>query len=267
MKKEQLVFIKNEHVNNNLKKYYDNIEIVKLYEQYIENVVELFDFIKNNESDYFYAILCDILIDVGFFSADRNFSSKNDEFKELSIKRGINIVNGEGICRNIACFYEDIFSYFCNYPLKMCCRIPHNNEDDESIKKYGNHIINLAYHHNILYGIDLTNHCTFVPIASNLLKGLTNDLTIPYLPNGDIVFKLTTTLDMPENFNLFKEINEITKMLDDSSIQKHMDIEEYKRIIIKANEFITKKNKILKSFIAQNDELTHEIKKKMLSLK
>ena len=67
MIREQLNFIKNEHVKNNINIYKENNEIIKLYEEYIENVIELFDIIKNGMSDYFYAIVCDILIDIGFF--------------------------------------------------------------------------------------------------------------------------------------------------------------------------------------------------------
>ncbi len=114
MTKNELNDIVRIHLNNNLNIFRENRELIELYNKYIGNIIELFDFIKTNKSDLFYAILCDILIDAGFFSADRNFSSKNDDFKEISIKRGINIINGEGICRNIACFYEDIFSFFYN---------------------------------------------------------------------------------------------------------------------------------------------------------
>ena len=42
---------------------------------------------------------------------------------------------------------------------------------------------------------------------------------------------------------------------------------EYKKIVLQCNEFISEKKKILQSFITKNEELTNEIKKKLLSLK
>lgn len=264
MTKEELRFIKEEHVNNNLKIYQENIELVKLYEEYISHVVELFDLIKKDESDYFYAIVCDILIDAGFFSAERRFSSKNDEFNELPIMRGVNIINGEGICRNIASFYEDIFKYFYQYPLKMCCLYP-TNDTNKDILTYGNHIINLAYHYDAIYGVDLTNHCTFIPISKDTLEALGKNFSLKYIPNGDVLFKLTTSLNASES--MFNEIDVTKNILEMGCKQKIISEDEYKKIISKANDFICQKKTILQSFIVKNTELTHEIKKKMLFIK
>jgi len=264
MTQKELNEIKFKHVNNNLKIYHENKELITLYDEYINNIVELFDFIKCNESDLFYSLVFEILIEIGFFSADRNYQNNIDDFKELSIKRGINIINGEGVCRNLACFYEDVFSFFYNYPLKMCCY--HHSEKESDYKKlYGNHVINLTLNNDTLYGIDLTNHCLFTVINKKMMRGLGFDEFLSYTPGGDLLFKMTTFLNI--NDDLFKEINETKKLINESIKKKKLTKDEYDKLVNIANEFIIKRKQIFQSFMIQNDELTHEIKKKMLLLK
>lgn len=268
MTNEELDRIKLKHINENTKVYNENKELIELYDKYISNVVELFDYLRDyQESDFYYTIVFDILIEVGFFSADRVFNYKNIDFNEVSIKRGLNIINGEGICRNIACFYEDVFSYFYNYPLKMCC-FYNEEEISRNAMMYGNHAINLTYHNDVLYGFDLTNHHAYIPVSQDLLKGLGNNNVLTYTPGGNLLFKLTTILNKPKD--LFDELDKITKLLLENSKLKPMSEDEYKSLIIKANNFIIEimeRKKILQNFMIQNEELTHEIKNKMLLLK
>lgn len=264
MKDKELEAIKLKHVNNNTKIYHENSQLLSLYDQYINNIVELFDYIKNNESDFFFTIVFDILIEIGFFTTEGKFNFQNDHFKELSIKPGINIISGEGVCRNLACFYSDIFSYFCNYPLTTCC-FDEKGSHNEDAKLYGNHVINLTSYNDIMYGFDITNHCAFIPSVNNSLKGINYDYLLTYAPSGDILLQLTTLLD--EKKDIFKEINEKRKLLIVPNDKQVMTKEDFNKIVSDANSFIINRKKILQSFIVENNELTHEIKKKMLLLK
>ncbi len=146
----------------------------------------------------------------------------------------------------------------------MCCLYP-NNDTNENVLTYGNHMINLAYHNETIYGVDLTNHCLFIPSNKETLNGLGHNIQIKFTPNGDIVFKLTTILK--ETDNLFKEIDETRLLLEKSSKQKYITKEEYQKLIIEANELIKNKTNLLQDFICQNSHLTHEIKKKIKILK
>ena len=127
----------------------------------------------------------------------------------------------------------------------MCCLYP-TNEKDKDILTYGNHIINFAYHNDALYGVDLTNHCTFFPISKDTLQGIGDDITLKYIPGGDIVFKLTTSLQAPTN--LFSEIDETREMLKKACHQKTITIDEYRQLVRKANEFIIARKKNTSKF-------------------
>lgn len=264
MTTEERLKIKLDSVNENIKLYNENKELLALYDQYLNNIVEFFDFIKKDESDFFYAILFDILLYAGMFSADKKFIYPNDEFISLKIKPGLSIINGEGQCRNTACFYEDIFSYFYNYPLKICC-LDKDFEQNEDTLKYGNHVINLVYHHDTLYGFDFTNQTAFKPIDKELLKEIGSNKAISFVPGGNVLLRLHSITNM--NDNLFYQIDEIRKILEDATKQKSMTKEEFNDLVLKANKLVIDKQEIIQSFITDNNELTHEIKKKILLLK
>ena len=79
-----------------------------MYNTYIQRIVELFDFIMKDNNNLFYSIVFDLLIENGVFSADDEFNYK-DEPKELSLKPGLSVISGEGVCRNLSS-REKIFS-------------------------------------------------------------------------------------------------------------------------------------------------------------
>lgn len=253
------------HIEHNLEIYKQNKDVVLLYEEYIKKITELFDFLMKGNSNLFYTIVFDILVEIGFFSANRKFNSDKEEFKELTIKPGLSIVNGDGVCRNVACFYEDVFKNLYDYPLKLCCLDKQRTVNDDT-KIYGNHIINLTLYHDTIYGFDLMNHCIFKAKDDRILTGLDFDYLLEYIPNGDLLLELTTSLeDKLFEFNNNVKLKHI--LLEISSMRDLLTNEEYEKLINKANEFIIKRKKTLQSFMLKNEELTHEIKNKMLSLK
>ena len=264
MTQEKLEIIKLKHLKNNLELYNKNRDLIGLYDEYIKNLVELFDLILKHNSDFFYTIVFDILLEIGFFSANRTFNPDKDTFQELVIKPGISIINGEGVCRNVACFYEDIFKNLRKYPLKLCC-LDRNGDLNNDTKIYGNHIINLTDYHDIIYGFDIMNHCTFKAINENKLIGLGFEYSLEYRPYGDLLMELSTTLDGKTKFKTDMERKH--HLLKMAATYKGMTLDEYEKLIIQANHFIISKIKLFQSFMVQNNDLTHAIKEKMLSLR
>ena len=261
MKYEDIII---KQIEKNTKVYNDNKELLTMYEEYINNIVEFFDFIRKDESDFFYTIVFDILTEFGFFSADRKYNKNSEIINELMIKQGISVVSGAGECRNIACFYQDVFSYFYNYPLLFCGLSPSGMQGKDELK-YGNHVINLTKHNGIMYGFDLTNHCAYKPISDDKINGLFFDYPLLFTPQGNILLGLSSMLD--KNKDLLLERSQIEKFLKETQNENYMTKEDFDKIVLDANHFIIKSKKLIQSFITQNDELTHEIKKKMLLLK
>ena len=263
MTNEKIEQVKLKYVKNNLEILKSNKELLSMYYEYVRNIIELFDFMNGSNSDLFYTIVFDILIEIGFFSADRRFKPTEEEIKELCFKPGLSIINGAGVCRNIACFYEDVFKNFYTYPLKMCCYDDKGQKNEDTIT-YGNHIVNLTDYHGTIYGFDLLNHCIFKAKDSDNLEGLGFNYLLKYCPSGDLLLEFVCCIN--EKTNFLEEVKEKRMLLEMSSTRNNLSKDEYQKLIMYANNFISQKSNVLRSFILQNKELTHEIKKKMLSL-
>lgn len=263
MKKNDLKQAELKFIKRNLELYNENKELILLYDVYIQKIAELFGFIMNDNSDLFFSIVFDILIEIGFFSANRTFITEK-EFSEFTLKPGMSIICGSGECRNIACFYEDVFSFFYNYPLKLCCIDLKGLVNNDTLT-YGNHVINLVKYNDIMYGYDLLNHVAFKPIDTKILKGINIDYTLQHKPNGDLLLYLTTILN--SNINFISTINNKRAFLQESAKSNILSKDSFKKLVYDANEFISERKKLLQHFMLENEELTHEIKKKMLSLK
>lgn len=264
MTKEKLQKIILEHVQYNLSLCEKNKDIIELYDEYTKRITELFDFIMKKNSNLFYTIVFAILVEIGFFSADRKFDCDKDDFKELSIKPGLSIISGAGVCRNVACFYDDVFNKLYEYPLKLCCLDTQAIVNDDT-KTYGNHVINLTIYRDSIYGFDVMNHCLFKAKDQNSLSGLGFDYTLEYMPNGDLLIELTTSLNKKIDFLHTVKLKHV--LLEISSMRNVLSVERYEKMVDNANAFLDEKRKLLRSFLLENEELTHEIKKKMLLLK
>ena len=264
MTEKDLQKIKLKHLKNNIELYNNNLELVTMYDEYIKKIVELFDFVMARKDDLFYTIVFNILMEMGFFSYNHTFNDNLDDFNELSIKPGINIVAGYGVCRNIACFYEDITKYFYNYPLKICC-FDKKGELNNDTKLYGNHVINLTKYHDIIYGFDIMNHCLFTVTSKSKLTGFNLNYSLIYKMYGDILIKLVTDL---ENKNDYVEKLKTKKMLLEIAARSPIITNnDYEKLINEANEFLINRKKIFQSFLEENAKLTQEINEKMLVLK
>lgn len=264
MTEKEIREIKLKHLKNNLQIYKDHVDLVVLYETYIRRIVELLDFVGMKNNDLFHTVVFDILTDIGFFSYNNTLDSKVDEFKELTIKPGINVVTGEAVCRNVACFYKDVFRHFYDYPLTLCC-YDKTVTSDKDTAIYGNHMINLTMYHDALYGFDVLNHGLFKPIDRTNLTGVGFDYKLAYKQYGDLLVHLTTQLSLEDSFVLESSLKRV--LMKVSSKKETIPIEDYEKIIDDANEFIIGNKKIFKSFHEDNIGIQNEIKQKMLLLK
>ncbi len=261
---EKLYNTKFKHIQNNNQINEENKDLITIYNNYVNNITELFDLIMDKNNHLFNTLVFDILLEIGFFSYNNQFTSDKDDFKELLIKPGLCVVNGIGLCRNVACFYDDIFKNFYNYPLKLCCFDNHFNNDDDT-KIYGNHLINLVHYHDNMYGFDNMNHLLFKAINENELNGIDIDYQLIYKPLGDILIRLSTELDIYDDY--LDKIKLIKSILQMASKQKTISIEKYQELINRANDFIIQRKKIFKSFLNDNIDYKEKIHKKMLLLK
>jgi len=252
------------NIKGNIEVYNENKELITIYNEYIGKIVEFFDFIRKDESDFFYTIVFDIFTNIGLFTHERNLNNHAENFKELFIRPGISIVNGEGVCRNIACFYQDIFSYFYNYPLLFCCLDPQGEHGEDEFH-FGNHVINLTSHNGLIYGFDATNHCAFKPASNDSMNGIGFDYPLTFTPQGNLYLGLKSMLE--DNRRFIDERDMIERILKETKKEKFMTKEDFDKLVADANAFIIERKKIVQDFLVKNEDLTYEIHKKMLLLK
>jgi len=259
--------LKDQSLKDNLETYQNNKDLIDMYDEYVRRIVELFSIIIKNNSDLYYSIVFSKMLHSGYFSVDKMYRIKNPK-NELRIKYGMNIVNGDGVCRNIAWFYSDIFKHFYNYVLRLCCFYV-NPEDSEARKEKdktnGNHIINLAKYYDEIYGIDITNQCLFRFGTNSYLEGIDVDYNLEHKPRGDVLLNIAAVLS--DKTNVLRESSFNSSLFTEGKNSTRLTIERIRKMSISADSLIEQKAKLLKGFMIENEELTHEIKRKMLSIK
>ncbi len=253
-----------EVISSNIYSYIENNELVDLYYKYIEEVVDFFDKLIRDKSDLFYSVFFDILVQKGLFSATNKIVFTNNDFKELSLKFGLNVINGVASCRNIACFYEDIFCVFYRYPLKICCydKLIDTKNTGEA---YGNHVINITKHDDTLYGIDFRNHSIFTFTGSDELKLMGGNYTLQYFPDADVLLKAVSNTSYRRN--IINEVDREKLIIEEAYKKPIITKEEYLKLLEEVKEFYLNKEHVIQSFMFKNKSLQNDIKEKMLSLK
>lgn len=264
MKEKDLLKAKMIYFEQNQKVLTENKDIIEIYNAYIYKIVELFDYLMKKNSHLFYTIVFDILTDLGFFSIDFKFNRKEEMTFEIAQKPGINIALGNGHCRNIACFYDDIFNKFYDYPLKMIC-YDSDGLKNKTTQSYGNHIINLAFHHDVLYGFDLINNLLYSFVDKNTLKEFNGKSYLYYKQYGDILIRLITEAEMKNDY--LETVMKKKTLFKIASKKQIITLDEYKKLVNDANSFIMEKQKILESFLNDTDYLRNEMKEKVLTKK
>ena len=131
-------------------------EALKKYELFITKVAELIR--KLGFKNGLEASFClSHLIHNGYLSYDMSFSDMPpDQLKEITCKYGINIVLGDGCCRNYAGIHQDVFSHL-GYPSELFPCYQGINTFNRAKYAKANHIINLIQHEETTYGIDMYN--------------------------------------------------------------------------------------------------------------
>ena len=85
------------------------------------------------------------------------------------------------------------------------------------------------------------------------------------LNNHEDYLKILNILEKKSDF--LNEEAQRKKLFKVAASRNILSLEEYNNLIKYANEFIIERKNTFHSFLIQNEELTHEIKKKMLSLR
>ena len=188
------------------KELLDNYDLIEKYYEYI-NMISSFLNGLHLESSLEYALAIRHMIFNGILSYNNKFNSKIYKFdKELYSKSGINIINGEGCCRNVADLYYDIMNSLDMYCKKYYCFQSCIKFKPLVNKSQANHLANIIMYNDNLYVMDLYNNnlCKF--ISSNIAKVIsfgTKEFLI-YKPYCEYIFEDKELKDIKENILLFE---------------------------------------------------------------
>ncbi|MBR2678557.1 MAG: hypothetical protein IKE63_03990 [Bacilli bacterium] len=220
------------------------------YDLFLNEVVdELLKYDLNNSLEY--SIALSYLLDCGYLSNDRTFKHKVSN-QEIIGKLGINVVLGEGCCRNISDFHRDVFNklqlsiqpFYCFQGI------------GKGTNRGANHIVNLVDYKDNKYAIDLHNYCFLYhftkPFVMESISIFNRDKLL-YKPYYGIILGEIDLDTIKENIKKFEEYS---KMNPISSIEYHDDIKYRTKELMRSNknnlEKFDCKTKALKRKIASS---------------
>ena len=214
----------------NALKYFD---ILGIYSSLVQDIANFIKEINVNNDNLSYAIILKALTDMGVFSNNGILKYSGDASDAIIGYPGINVITGNICCRHIANFQYNVFDKGNLGNKLFYCFLTNNNLKNSS-NIYGNHVINLIYYKNNLYGYDAINNDLFSFIDDSKMSSLFNNKTkyVYYVDYLDRIFgnNFTDVDILKERFEKFKNENVI-------SYDEYLDICNYVKKIIVYNKY------------------------------
>ena len=227
--------------NNIEKEKNDNIELINLYENFINEVATLLKKLNTYNNPFLYPFLLSNLIALGITSEyNENFNASNSF--DLINFLGINVIMGQGVCRNVNSFANDIFN-----KLELKSNTLFISLESNSMKP--NHLITLINLNDKYYGFDVYNNLLFVFKKYNQLKCV-NDFT---LKDSQVpIFQYYAYFGLKEN-----QFNELLMKLQ---THNNIDYNYLKHLQLIANDIISPDNKDIFEFYNKTKNIKNKIK-------
>lgn len=226
----------------------ENIDLINLYDEFIEKTAYVLRKTNKTNNIFLYPLLLSNLIALGITGEYNEEFNVNNSF-DLPNYMGINVILGEGVCRNVNSFANDIFKILgiSSYPLMISL----NNED---IKP--NHFITLVKLNNKYYGLDIYNNLFFNYIDHNHL----NCINVQNLNKSKVpIFQYYAYLGLSD-----EAINDI---LNTYKTKTDIDINYLNHLQKIANDIISSDNSDLYEYYQETFEIKNKIKSIFKKLK
>ena len=226
-------------------------EAIKEYRIYIRMIAELLNELKLPNNPLYYSIVLQRMIYRGYCSL-KEYKYVYDVQDILTFTSGINIIAGEGVCRNSTCFIEDVLKKLDFPTEKFYCNCQSTSRQRKA--KPANHVLNIITIDGIKYGYDSTNQFFLRFINDSDLR--------TYLPTGEEVifhFKPYAFLALE---GITQDIPEKMRTYRNASLASQISDEEVYEIIVRSTELINKNEEAFNMF----KDHTQERKQKILTL-
>lgn len=282
---------------NYTKKYQDQINInkeiykeeLKLYKQILKDAKDLVYNLGIDNNSISYSIIISNLLWQGYLSVNKTFnfnSTDNEKFLDLAGLESFDVILGEGCCRHLTPFLDDILSELnisakdiINYTVpikpnrKAIIKIERKDDENYPYGTYylydekeeepplGDHMSSLIIQNNNYYIYDVTNLLTFK------VDNITKEKLTGTMYDGEGYIKLKA-YSLMQKYNL--NFNEIRTILSDIKKQDKSDFitkSEYETIVKYTNNICINSKDIFNSFHNKIKPDLKTIKEKVLSKK
>lgn len=230
----------------------NNEELINMYKSYIKKVSNLINSITQDNS-ITKSLLLTILLKAGTFSYDKYiYSNEKDILKSYF---GLNIVLGNGCCRNVSGFINDILTECNTYSKTIPVFATNISDSVNAYKNKANHMVNLIKYNNTLYVYD-----PCFDVEGSLFKFI-SELKMQSYDDEKTYLFYKPYLDYVLNNIKFEDISNI---MHQSSIGSPISLKEYIDLIKETDYDFTRHIDFVKDFMLDTRKDTLRIKEKVL---
>ena len=249
--KERVNIDKDEEINN-----YSSL--IEEYNQYIKLASKLVQELSLKDNSISIALVISALIESGTFSYG---SFNKDSYEDiLTLKLGLNVLNGIGCCRNVSSFTNDIFNALdrkCD--VLTVVQLEEKNQK-KALTSKANHMINLIHYDNVPYGFDMMNNMGSLYYFNNAFE------LLPIDTKEETYMYYKPYIEMVYQNRSFEYIKEKLKFLKQNG-RLGITQEEFKGIITETDEKLCSNISLVKDFLFDTNERIESINEKIKSMK
>lgn len=236
--------------------------LIYVYNLILDKTAQLFNGLDSSKDPILYSLLLNELITSGALSVENTFTllSKDNIIKfnfEVENHFGINIILGEGCCRNFSDFHKDLFDKLNLYSKKYYCYVSSHRNLRKSIDKNANHVMNLVEKDGKVYGVDSYNYhiYNFInQIELKIVSDIAREFYI-YKPLCECEYELVDEQTIKENLEQFKKYSK----------QPKFSYLEYSDYMAKVEQIMNKNENLIYDF--KDDTLNYKILTKAIANK
>jgi len=197
-------------------------DLLKEYKKFIKILASLLQNM-NLLTSIEYSVAIKYLIDKGYLSTNLEFK-QIEPLNELQSNYGLNIITGEGICRNYTDFHKDIMEELNQYVKRFYC--VEGSPMFKAKKQKANHVLNLIIYEEALYGIDLFN--------ANKLYKFKDEFTLSEISyDSNIKLRYKPYYEMLNESKNIKDLFNTLKIFKEESKKNHIKPLLYYDVILK----------------------------------
>lgn len=252
-----LEYWKEKNKSDNEQEEKDNSSLISLYDEYIKLAGNLVNEVSLDNS-ISKGFIISILVYAGVFSYDDLKFKNVDDI--LNTRLGLNILNGEGCCRNFSHFTKDIFASNNEFCENLSVIELNERNKTQATREMANHMINLIEYEGVLYGFDTS--CEF----GELYYFINGFELLPIEEKAKAYMYYKPYLDFVYSYWTFEYLKEKLILLNENAGKRIKDA-EYKDILKETDLKLEREISLVQDFMKDTRTDITNIKEKIKVIK